>query len=212
MANVSLLATVADQTASQIAGGASQLVPSGVVMAFAGATAPTGWLLCGGALISRTTYPDLFAAIGTAHGSGDGSTTFALPNYSGRFLRGRANGSANDPDRASRTAAATGGATGDNVGSVQGNATTRPTNAFTSGAMSANASHSHNFNAAGTLKPVSLISGGGSFGFAAAGGSDQFQYPTSTAGSSIDHTHTVTGGGDNETRPLNAYVNYIIKI
>ena len=51
----------------------------GTVQAFAGTTPPDGWLFCDGAAISRTTYADLFAAIGTTYGAGDGSTTFNLP-------------------------------------------------------------------------------------------------------------------------------------
>lgn len=98
------------------------LFPAGVVLAYAGATAPSGFILCNGALVNRITYAALFAAIGTAHGTGDGSTTFALPDYRGRFLRGVDGGATNDPDRASRTASATGGNTGDNVGSVQADA------------------------------------------------------------------------------------------
>lgn len=58
--------------------------PSGVVTPFAGATAPTGWLMCNGAAISRTTYADLFAVISTTYGVGDGSSTFNLPNLNGR--------------------------------------------------------------------------------------------------------------------------------
>jgi microcystin-dependent protein len=49
------------------------------------ATAPVGYLLCNGALVSRTTYADLFAVIGTTYGAGDGSTTFALPNFQDRM-------------------------------------------------------------------------------------------------------------------------------
>lgn len=67
------------------------LVPSGSVMAYAGATAPANWLLCHGQLVSRTTYAALFAAIGTTYGAGDGSTTFALPDGRGRVLVGRDN-------------------------------------------------------------------------------------------------------------------------
>ncbi len=94
-------------------------IPTGMVDAFAGTAAPTGWLACNGAAISRTTYAALFAVIGETHGEGDNSTTFNVPDYRGRFLRGVDGGAANDPDRASRTAMATGGVTGDNVGSVQ---------------------------------------------------------------------------------------------
>jgi len=55
-------------------------MPTGVVTMYGGATAPTGWLLCQGQAVSRTTYAALFAAIGTNFGTGDGSTTFNLPD------------------------------------------------------------------------------------------------------------------------------------
>ena len=61
----------------------------------------------------------MYAVLGNSHGSGDGSTTFNLPDYRGRFLRGVANGSANDPDRALRTHPVTGLVVGDVIGSVQ---------------------------------------------------------------------------------------------
>ena len=57
----------------------------------AGATIPDGWLLCNGASVSRTTYAKLFAAIGTRYGSGNGSTTFNLPNFNGRHVLGTTN-------------------------------------------------------------------------------------------------------------------------
>lgn len=62
--------------------------PPGKVDAFAMSSAPTGWLFCDGSAVSRTTYAALFLAIGTAHGIGDGATTFNLPDYRGMFLRG----------------------------------------------------------------------------------------------------------------------------
>ena len=62
--------------------------PSGTMIAFAGKSVPDGWLLCNGALVSRMTYAKLFAAIGTAWGAGDGSTTFKLPDADGRVLQG----------------------------------------------------------------------------------------------------------------------------
>ena len=62
--------------------------PSGTMIAFAGKSVPDGWLLCNGALVSRTTYAKLFAAIGTAWGAGDGSTTFKLPDADGRVMQG----------------------------------------------------------------------------------------------------------------------------
>ena len=64
--------------------GASIIAPAGIVSAFAGKTAPSGWLKCDGSAVSRTTYATLFAAIGTLYGAGDGSTTFNLPNLIGR--------------------------------------------------------------------------------------------------------------------------------
>lgn len=62
--------------------------PVGTVIAFAGNSAPDGFIVCNGALIDRTTYADLFAAIGTLYGEGDGSTTFALPDLTNRFIQG----------------------------------------------------------------------------------------------------------------------------
>ena len=62
--------------------------PIGTINAYGGATAPDGWMLCQGQAISRTDYADLFAVIGTSFGSGDGSTTFNVPDLRGEFLRG----------------------------------------------------------------------------------------------------------------------------
>ncbi len=60
----------------------------GQVCFFAMQAAPTGFLICDGRAISRTTYASLFAAIGTLYGVGDGSTTFNLPDLRGEFIRG----------------------------------------------------------------------------------------------------------------------------
>lgn len=62
----------------------STLPPAGAIMQYAGATAPEGWLLCRGQGVSRTLYPELFAAIGVTYGPGNGSTTFAVPDLRGR--------------------------------------------------------------------------------------------------------------------------------
>ncbi len=64
------------------------LMPVASIMIYAGPSAPDGYLLCDGSAVSRTTYVDLFAAIGTIYGSGDGSTTFNLPNLSARMIMG----------------------------------------------------------------------------------------------------------------------------
>lgn len=72
----------------------SMAMPVGVVADFAGPNPPPGWLACDGRQVSRTTYSQLFAAIGTAWGAGDGSTTFNLPPANGRAAIGA--GSATD--------------------------------------------------------------------------------------------------------------------
>lgn len=64
-------------------------LPIGGIIAFASDTIPNGWLLCDGRAVSRTEYAELFKAIGTKHGSGNGSTTFNLPNPKGRTLVGK---------------------------------------------------------------------------------------------------------------------------
>ena len=60
----------------------------GSIKPFGGSTSPSGWLLCDGTAISRTTYSALFSIISTGFGVGDGSTTFNVPNGQGVFLRG----------------------------------------------------------------------------------------------------------------------------
>ena len=63
-------------------------VPTGTILPFAGKTVPSGFLSCNKANVSRTTYAKLFSIIGTTYGSGDGSTTFTLPDYRNRFVMG----------------------------------------------------------------------------------------------------------------------------
>ena len=63
--------------------------PVGVITAYAGTSAPTGYLICDGAQVSRTTYAALFAIIGTTYGAGNGSTTFNLPDLTGRVPVGK---------------------------------------------------------------------------------------------------------------------------
>jgi len=68
--------------------GAVGFMPVGVVVPFAGSTSPAGWQLCYGQAISRTTYAGLFTTIGTTYGTGDGSTTFNVPDLRGRSVAG----------------------------------------------------------------------------------------------------------------------------
>jgi len=58
--------------------------PSGAITMYVASSAPSGWLLCDGAAVSRSTYSALFSVIGTAYGAGDGSSTFNLPNFGGK--------------------------------------------------------------------------------------------------------------------------------
>jgi microcystin-dependent protein len=83
---------------------ADYMAPPGAVMAFARSSVPTGWLKCNGAAVSRTTYANLFAAIGTTYGAGDGSTTFNLPDLRGEFIRGYDDGRGVDSGRGFGTA------------------------------------------------------------------------------------------------------------
>lgn len=80
-------------------------VPPGTVIEFAGNSVPTGYLSCNGGAVSRTTFSDLFAAIGVTWGVGDGSTTFNVPNDQGTMAVGAGNG----PGLSSRTLGQTGG-------------------------------------------------------------------------------------------------------
>lgn len=80
--------------------GGAALLPTGSLLMWSTNTAPTGYLECSGAAVSRTTYANLFAIIGTVWGSGDGSTTFNLPNMQGYFPRGWSHGSSIDSGRA----------------------------------------------------------------------------------------------------------------
>lgn len=68
-----------------------QTLPIGIVLPFAGSTAPSGWALCYGQALNRNTYAGLYGIIGTQYGSGDGSTTFNLPDLRGRVAAGRDN-------------------------------------------------------------------------------------------------------------------------
>jgi microcystin-dependent protein len=185
----------------------TSLAPSGAVMAFAGTTAPSGWLLCNGATVSRSTYADLFSAIGTAHGVGDGSTTFVLPDYRGRFLRGVDGGADNDPDRSSRTASNAGGNTGDAVGSVQGHSYQTHTHV--------QSAHSH--RATGNANPFGTKAGSTTLANVGAYSTLATANPGVTESETVVNQNAAASGAKsqataNETRPVNSAVNYIIKI
>lgn len=74
---------------NQLDTGIVNITPAGSVIAYAGSSAPTGYLMCDGTAYSRTTYANLYSAIGTAYGYGDGSTTFNVPDLRYTFIRGK---------------------------------------------------------------------------------------------------------------------------
>lgn len=76
-----------------IIGTGDNMCLTGMVAQWAGTTTPTGWLACDGSAVNRVTYADLFAVIGVQFGTGDGSTTFALPDYRARVPLGSGTGS-----------------------------------------------------------------------------------------------------------------------
>ncbi len=172
---------------------ATSATPTGATISYAGNLAPAGWLLCDGTAVSRTTYSALYAVVGAQFGTGDGTSTFNLPDLRGRFVRGRANGSTNDPDRASRSPMNSGGATGDNVGSIQGDATAKNSLALS------DPGHTHTERGNGNTQ-------GGTAMTNMANGDRESASVTSSATTGIS-----LGDGDNETRPVNAYLNYIIR-
>ena len=87
--NVTITGTLTVSSTLSVNGVENAHVPSGVIMAWTTDTAPTGWLLCDGSAVSRTTYADLFAVISTTYGAGDASTTFNVPDLRGRFILGQ---------------------------------------------------------------------------------------------------------------------------
>lgn len=169
------------------------VIPSGTISPFGGGTVPSGWLLCDGTAVSRTTYASLYAAILVANGYGDNATTFNLPDLRGRFLRGVDGAAGNDPDVAGRTAAATGGNTGNTVGSVQTDAHQNITGGTGQRVMGLASSTGALVT---TSVAGSLYGGGGGTG----------------AILSFDASLSPSQRTSTETRPKNANVNYIIKV
>lgn len=94
--NITGEVSVSQNDLNAIAGGTGD---PGAVLYFARNTAPTGYLKANGAAVSRTTYAALFSAIGVTYGSGDGSTTFNLPDLRGEFIRGWDDGRGVDSGR-----------------------------------------------------------------------------------------------------------------
>ena len=93
--------------------------PTGAVLSFAGESAPTGWLLCYGQAISRTTYAGLFTVLAEVYGAGDGSTTFNVPDLRGRTIAGQDDMGGASADRLTG-AGGVGGIDGDILGASGG--------------------------------------------------------------------------------------------
>ena len=167
---------------------ASQSLPnvfsSGMIMPFAGSVAPADWLPCFGQAVSRTTYADLFTALGVVYGAGDGSTTFNLPDLRGRVIAGQDDMGGTSADRLT---AQTGGIDGDTLGAVGG------TEAHTLALTEMPNSFYYNSN----LSHVTL---------------DNYANFNDTARVSDVITHTTQGGGNahNNIQPT-LILNYIIK-
>lgn len=164
-----------------------ETVAPGVVAFYSKITAPTGWLKANGAAVSRTTYSALFAAIGTAFGVGNGTTTFNIPDLRGVFIRGLDDGRGVD---AGRTLSNT----------PQGGQ---------------NKSHSHTGTAASAGGHAHSIatrvsSGDGGTEVGSTNGAAGGTYATASAGA---HTHTVTtvADGGTEARPMNIALLACIK-
>jgi len=99
---------------------ASSSLPAGIISPYGGTSEPAGWLLCYGQAISRTTYADLFTAISTTYGTGDGSTTFNVPDLRGRVVAGQDDMGGTSANRLTN---ASGGVDGDTLGATGGSET-----------------------------------------------------------------------------------------
>lgn len=162
---------------------------------------PDGWLLCNGSAVSRSTYAGLFKVIGTLHGGGDGVNTFNLPDYRGRMQRGVDDGTGRDPDASTRHAANIGGATGDSVATIEACGTALPVGDGKAFVTNQTGAHTHSISHLPKDNSWYTIAG-----------SHYCKWNSGSAPTSEDgkHTHTIDGGGDNDTVPINVYANYLI--
>lgn len=175
-------------------------IPAGAIQAFAQSSCPTGWLYANGSTISRTTYSALFSAVSTSYGVGNGSTTFALPDYRGYFLRGWNNGSGVDSDASSRTNRGD-GTTGDAVGTKQ---------------LDQFKSHNHGISDPGHSHAQATTNGTPQTPGREVPGSSAYGYDYADGAGAIPTANSYTGisvaaSGGTETRPKNINVLYCIK-
>lgn len=169
-------------------------VPTGSVFCMAVATVPTGYLECNGAAVSRTTYSALFAIIGTNYGTGNGSSTFNLPDLRGEFIRGFDNGKGTDSGRS--------------IASSQGSANL--SHGHSVGASVTDPGHKHTT----TIDNTKVFPGAANtnINYGGAGGypATVFSMNTNTTGISVSISQSNSGGS--EARPRNIAMMYVIKI
>jgi microcystin-dependent protein len=176
-------------------------VPAGAMMAYAGTTEPAGWLFCYGQAISRTTYARLFAAISTTHGTGDGSTTFNVPDIRGRVIAGQDDMGGTSADRLTGVS---GSVNGDTMGAAGGAETVTIAQANLPAATLS-------VTATGSVAFSQTITTGGSGGFS--NSADGANGDTALTGSvSVSGTTSALGSGTalHNVQPT-IIQNYIIK-
>jgi microcystin-dependent protein len=177
------------------------LFPAGVFVPFAGEVEniPSGWMLCDGSEVSRSEYANLYNAIGVCWGTGDGSTTFNIPDLRGMFLRGVSGDSGNDADANDRIVLYdNGGNTGNQVGSYQGDAIRNITGSFNTAQRWSPSSWQF---ATGAFSKDTISGGGMTY--------EHHKYYEGNPTIILNTANVVPVGSDN--RPKNVYVNYIIK-
>lgn len=185
----------------------SSSTPVGTVLMFGSTTLPSGYLLCNGALISRLTYSDLFAVIGTTYGGGDGKTTFALPDFRSRVPVGSGAGTG----LTNRALGATGG---EENHLLTTNEMPSHSHGASSGWMDRNSSHSHGMIIGG-IDDKNFTGVGGQY--PVADGPGAWTNGTTTQAADTNHTHSISvsasgGGGSHNVMQPFLGMNFIIKV